>query len=104
VNLPKLRVFKMGAGIWDNGENFDGMEMSGFGVHAENYMSLNCGMGPVPWLDTNEDIRIHMHEADEAGEGELEGDKRLLFEKAYLEKDVTAYEGELILLLELTSL
>ncbi|PQE03657.1 f-box domain protein [Rutstroemia sp. NJR-2017a BBW] len=89
VKLPKLRVFKMGAGVWDNGENFDGMEMSRFGVHAANYMSLDCGMGPAPWLKTDEDIKICRNEEDERV---LKGDKRLLFEKAYLEKDVTAYD------------
>jgi hypothetical protein len=91
VKLPKLRVLKMGAGVWSNGGNFDGMQMGDLGVHAANYLSLNCSYGPSPWLVTDEDIGYSMGEGNERS---MEGDKRLLAEQTDLEKDVRAYDGE----------
>ncbi|KAM3069349.1 hypothetical protein ACMFMG_005456 [Clarireedia jacksonii] len=87
--LPKLRVFRFGAGVWDDGKDFDGMKMSNFGLQAANYTTFNCGLGPTPWIEINADIKRHARLGEEEG---MEGDKRLLAEEADLEKDVTEYD------------
>jgi hypothetical protein len=69
--LPKLKTLRFGAGMWDNGENFDGGEWSNVGIHRDVYTGFDKGIGPSPWMGDHNDAYEDEDEEDDTGEGSI---------------------------------